>query len=154
MEANYLSLEEMQALLKAIDRETAVLGKRDYAWILAHLTSGLRGDELNCLRWRDLEVDERSMQARARRLNPERPNAPVPMEVVEAIRELSKVRDDLDGAAAGNLASGDVYLRTSVQYLQPGYAGQGGRLGPLSPNQPQDYAPTPETLCILGRVGR
>ena len=96
MEANYLSLEEMQALLKAIDRETAVLGKRDYAWILAHLTSGLRGDELNCLRWRDLEVDERSMQARARRLNPERPNAPVPMEVVEAIRDYLKAAGRLE----------------------------------------------------------
>ena len=85
--ANYLSVTELQALLDAIDRDATVIGKRDYAIILASLTCGLRHADLLGLRWGDLEVDEANSRAWARRQSTRRRRAELPMAVVDAMRD-------------------------------------------------------------------
>ncbi len=63
----YLTEEEEEALLGAIDRETR-WGLRDYALILCLLRSGRRTSEILGLRWGDFEVGKAGVGYRAGRL--------------------------------------------------------------------------------------
>lgn len=83
--AVYLSGEEVQALLMAVERKESTLGKRDYALILTRLLTGLRCNELFQLRWRDLRVDWANREAWVRRGRQDREAAELPMEAAEAI---------------------------------------------------------------------
>jgi integrase len=56
--AHYLSREELQALLGAIDRDESALGKRDYALVLGVLEAGMRIGDLRCLQWGEIQMDE------------------------------------------------------------------------------------------------
>ena len=49
----FLSAEECQALLAAVD-QTSIVGKRNYAMILGYLIMGRRNSELRKLKWEDL----------------------------------------------------------------------------------------------------
>jgi integrase len=49
-----MSREQVQALLAAVDREVSLVGKRDYALILAGLLTGVQAGQLRTLRWGDL----------------------------------------------------------------------------------------------------
>ena len=53
-----LSPEEARALLGAIDRETSLVAKRDYALLLMHLTTGLESDHIRKLRWEEIQPNE------------------------------------------------------------------------------------------------
>jgi hypothetical protein len=55
-QAPYLSREEAEALLAAIDQESSPFGMRDYALFLMHLTTGQETHEIRYLRWGALEV--------------------------------------------------------------------------------------------------
>jgi integrase len=57
-QAHYLSREEAQALLGAIDRDESALGKRDYALALGVLEAGMRIGELRSLRWGEIQAEE------------------------------------------------------------------------------------------------
>jgi len=54
--AHPLTSDEARTLLQTIDRET-VLGKRDYALILAYLATGRRNTEIRTLTWGQIEHD-------------------------------------------------------------------------------------------------
>jgi integrase len=51
--SNYLGLDELHALLNAIDKDTSILGKRDYALLLTLLTTALTPDQIRHLRFKD-----------------------------------------------------------------------------------------------------
>ncbi|HSF83596.1 MAG TPA: tyrosine-type recombinase/integrase [Anaerolineales bacterium] len=53
-----LSAQEAGALLGAIDRETDLVAKRDYALLLMHLTTGLKSNQIRKLRWEELQLSE------------------------------------------------------------------------------------------------
>ncbi len=53
-----LSAEEAGALLGAIDRESDLVAKRDYALLLMHLTTGLESKQIRKLRWEELQLSE------------------------------------------------------------------------------------------------
>lgn len=53
-----LCREEAEALLGAIDKDSSVLGKRDYALVLVHLTTGQSPGEIRKLQWKAIEVKE------------------------------------------------------------------------------------------------
>ncbi len=53
----YLGYAEIEALVGAIDHETSLLGKRDYALILMLLTTGLKAKEVRELQWGDVQQD-------------------------------------------------------------------------------------------------
>jgi integrase/recombinase XerD len=52
----YLTRDEVEALLHAPDRATA-LGRRDYTLLLLAIQTGLRVSELTQMRWQDLRLD-------------------------------------------------------------------------------------------------
>lgn len=53
--ANYLSVEEVKALLGAIDKRS-MQGRRDYALYLGYLFTGKRNSEWRSVRWGDIQV--------------------------------------------------------------------------------------------------
>ncbi len=53
----YLGYAEIEALLGAIDHETSLLGKRDYAMILMLLTTSLKAKEIRELQWGMIRQD-------------------------------------------------------------------------------------------------
>ena len=55
----YLGEAELQALLAAIDHQSSIIGQRDYAIILALLSTGLKPKEVRELRWGDLVRGDR-----------------------------------------------------------------------------------------------
>jgi len=54
--SNYLSLDEVRALLRSIDRST-VVGLRDYALIVTYVYTARRSSEIRCLKWGDIRHD-------------------------------------------------------------------------------------------------
>ena len=61
--ATYLGFAEIEALLGAIDYETSLLGKRDYALILTLLTTGLKAKEVRELQWGMIRQDRQGASA-------------------------------------------------------------------------------------------
>lgn len=59
----YLDFEQAKALLAAVQSEPSIPALRDYAMLLAALTSPLRSPEIRALRWGDLEIDSLTGQA-------------------------------------------------------------------------------------------
>jgi integrase len=88
---HYLSRDEAQALLAAVDRGESALGKRDYALLLGVLEAGMRVGELRCLRWGEIHVDEESGTAwRQQDVEGQADEAPagkMPGQVWEAIKD-------------------------------------------------------------------
>jgi len=54
--AHPLGVDEVRALLEAVDRETT-RGKRDYALLLAYVATGRRNSEIRTLTWGQIETD-------------------------------------------------------------------------------------------------
>jgi site-specific recombinase XerD len=53
--AGYLDEEEMNAFLRAIDKEGSIIGKRDYAFFFVLFLTAMNGTQLARLRWLDVE---------------------------------------------------------------------------------------------------
>ncbi len=53
----YMSSEEAQALLAAVDRDRSLVGKRDYALLLLALRTGLESGQIRAIRWGDLILE-------------------------------------------------------------------------------------------------
>ncbi len=59
----YLDFEQAKALLAAVQSDPSIPALRDYAMLLAAITSPLRSPEIRALRWGDLEIDPLTGQA-------------------------------------------------------------------------------------------
>lgn len=84
--AIWLCQEEAEALLGCIDRETSVLGKRDFALLLTCVLSGQEAEKVRGLRWKAMEPDESGARVcwqRGKTLRRER----LPTECWQAIRD-------------------------------------------------------------------
>lgn len=66
-EASWLCKEEVEALLGCIDRETSLLGKRDFALLLLYFITGQEADVVRTLQWGAIERDEKGVWVRWRR---------------------------------------------------------------------------------------
>ena len=61
-QAYLLHPPEARALLRAVDRQTSLLGKRDYALLLTLLLTGLSEGALRLLRWKHFEITSQSVK--------------------------------------------------------------------------------------------
>jgi site-specific recombinase XerD len=87
----YLSIQEAQALLAAVDKDTSIMGKRDYAILLAFLLMGLKSQEVQAIQWGDIFREEGQVfvylpsKTKKKNRNFRKRKMAVPQEVWEAI---------------------------------------------------------------------
>ena len=93
-EAKVLSLPEVRALLRLIQRDKSPLGKRDYAFFLARLQLGVQLKTLQQLRWGQFEQDQAGAWVR---WGPEAERAPLPAAVWDAIQSYLEASKRMEG---------------------------------------------------------
>ena len=99
--ASYLSVQEVRALLRSIDRKTAG-GLRDYALIMAYLFTGRRNTEVRTLTWGDLEKDGERVYYRWSGKGKDRRRFELPPPVWEAVQAWLAAAGRLEAMADGD----------------------------------------------------
>ena len=97
--AKLLSKGEMRALLEILQRDDSPLGKRDYAFTLARLRTGVPLRALQQLQWMQIEQGEEGARVRWR---PEAARVQLPREVWEAMRDSLAASGRLTGMQDGD----------------------------------------------------
>jgi DNA-binding transcriptional MerR regulator len=95
--AKLLSREEISRLLETMQRDSSVLGKRDYAFTLARLRFGVPLSSLQQLKWEQIEHDHGETWVRWR---PEADWQRLPADVWEAMRNALEASGRLPGISA------------------------------------------------------
>jgi site-specific recombinase XerD len=139
--AELLSREEMERLLRMIQRDSSELGRRDYAFILLRLRSGAPLGYLQQLKWGQIEQDGEGTWVRWRA---EGERQRLDAEAWEAMRKALEASGRLEGMRAGD------YIFAPL--AEPGREGKGSKAEDWRGSKPLTAGQLLLNLKLYGRL--